>query len=67
MSTIMELAERTGIDSGEVTGLLDSLRDKGWVKALRPNAAGPLRWVLSEGGRTFGLEVPCLELTVGVD
>jgi DNA-binding MarR family transcriptional regulator len=51
MSTIRELAERTGIDRSEVSELLDSLRERGWVKVLRSNRAGPIRWVLTEEGR----------------
>ncbi len=51
MSAIKELAERTGIDRGEVSELLDMMREKGWVKVRRPNATGTARWKLTDGGR----------------
>ena len=51
MSTITNLAERTGIDRSRVSELLGSLRAKGWVKARRPKAEEPLLWMLSEEGR----------------
>jgi DNA-binding MarR family transcriptional regulator len=51
MSTIRELAERSGIDRSKVSELLDPLREKAWVKILRSSAPGPFRWVLTEEGR----------------
>ena len=51
MSTIRELAERTGIDRSKVPEILGPLRGNGWVKVLRPSAPGPVRWVLTEEGR----------------
>ena len=51
MSTIKELAERTGIDGSEVSELLDKMREKGWVKVRRSNAAGTPRWELTDEGR----------------
>ena len=51
MSTIRELAERTGIDRSDVSELLDSLRERDWVKALGSKEVGPVRWVLTENGR----------------
>jgi DNA-binding MarR family transcriptional regulator len=51
MSTIRELAERTGIDRNEVSELVDMLREKGWVKAHRSTAAGTPRWELTNEGR----------------
>jgi len=51
MSTIRELAERTGIDRSRVSELLDSLRERGWVKVLRSSATGTLRWALAEEGK----------------
>jgi DNA-binding MarR family transcriptional regulator len=51
VSTIRELAERTGIDRSKVSELLDPLREKASVKILRSKAPGPVRWVLTEEGR----------------
>jgi len=51
VSTIKELAERTGIDRSEVSGLIDLLREKGWVKILRPDEQGHGLWVLTKVGR----------------
>jgi len=51
MSTIKGLGERTGIDRSMVSRLLHMLKEKGWVKILRPNAPGPVHWVLTEEGR----------------
>jgi len=51
MSTIRELAKRTGVDRSEVSKLLDSLREKGWAKALRSDGAGIIRWGLTDVGR----------------
>jgi DNA-binding MarR family transcriptional regulator len=51
MSTIGELAGRTGIDRGEVTELLNTMREKGWVKVRRPNATGTPCWELTDKGK----------------
>jgi len=51
MSTIRELAERTGIGRNEVSELLDMLRDKGWVRVHRSSMAGASRWELTDDGR----------------
>jgi DNA-binding MarR family transcriptional regulator len=52
MSTIGDLAERTGIDRGEVSQLLGMLREKGWVKTVRRKGGGPILWELTEQGRS---------------
>lgn len=51
MSTIMELAERTGVDRTQVSELVDALMEKGWVKARRSSPSGTPRWELTDGGR----------------
>ena len=51
MSTIRELAERTGIDRTQVSGLIDMLRERGWVRARRPSPSGTPRWELTDEGR----------------
>ena len=52
MSTIREIAEKTGIDRNEATKLLDMLYEKGWVKVFQSgNAEGIARWGLTDKGR----------------
>jgi transcriptional regulator with XRE-family HTH domain len=51
MSTIRELAERTGLDRNQVSDLLNGLREKGWVKVARGMKTGAPRWELTEEGR----------------
>lgn len=51
MSTIRELAERTGLDRNQVSDLLNELRENGWVKVARGMRTGAPRWELTEEGR----------------
>jgi DNA-binding transcriptional ArsR family regulator len=52
MSTIRELAERTGLGRSQVSDLLNELREKGWVKVARGMKTGAPRWELTEEGRS---------------
>ncbi|HUH82881.1 MAG TPA: helix-turn-helix domain-containing protein [Nitrososphaerales archaeon] len=51
MSAIRELAERTGVDRSEVSELLESLKERGWVKVLRSDGAVNIHWGLTDEGR----------------
>ena len=51
MSTIRELAERTGRDRNQVSDLLNELREKGWVKVALARKTGAPHWELTEEGR----------------